>query len=159
MEGFVLHGFWHYSILAQAGWIIVAWAAGCLVLAILIIMFFTFQNQEKKHRLDFLKSQQYEFGVLFCQSGPLEGEKFPVARSGLTIGREPATCDVVIPSNSVSREHSRIFLMRDRPVIADLNSKNGTCVNGDYITQHELQNGDVIELGRKRPITFVFKVM
>jgi len=137
----------------------VAWAAGCLVLIVLIIMFFAFQNQEKKNRLDFLKSQKYEFGVLVCQSGPLDGQKFPVVRSGLTIGREPATCDVIVPSNSVSREHARIFLMRDRPVIADLNSKNGTSVNGEFITQHELRNGDVIELGRKRPIRFVFKVM
>jgi len=154
-----LKGIAGYLALSSLNWVFIAWAMGCVLLVVLIVLFFAFQKQEQEHKLDFLRTRKYEFGVLICQSGHLEQDKYPVVRSGLTIGREPNTCDIIIQTSSISREHSRIFLMRDRPVLADLNSKNGTLVNGEFITQHELQNGDIIELGKKNPVTFVYKVM
>jgi len=134
------------------------WFVGSLVLVALIIAFFMVQKQEKERQIDFMSTRQYEFGVLIGLRGPLKGERFPVVRSGLTIGREETTCDVVIKAANISREHSRIFLIGEQPVIADLHSKNGTFVNDEYIIQHELKDGDIISFGRKHPISFEFKV-
>lgn len=49
------------------------------------------------------------------------------------IGRRP-DCAVVIDANSVSRVHARLEVLRDAMRIQDLNSKNGTYVDGRRIT-------------------------
>jgi len=144
--------------LMAVAWGLIFWLIGLLFLTALIVFFFLVQKQDKEKRLEFLKTRKYEFGVLIAQNGPVSGETFPVVRSGLTIGREPTTCDVVLAGTNVSREHARIFLMGDRPVLADLHSKNGTFVNGEFVIQHELKDGDEILLGQKTPIAFTYKI-
>ena len=56
-----------------------------------------------------------------------------------------------INSPSVSREHAKIVRVHEGgdeySVITDLNSSNGTHVNGDAVTSARLQNGDKIQLG------------
>jgi hypothetical protein len=63
-----------------------------------------------------------------------------------TIGRA-AECDVRIDRPSVSRKHARIAWLRNRFVIADLNSSNGTLVNGAAVSQTALEAGDVVTVG------------
>ena len=137
---------------------VVFWFVGLLLLVALIVTFFLVQKQDKNRRIDFLKTRTYEFGALVAVSGPLKGQQFPVVRSGLTIGREGSTCDIVVSTGNISREHARIFLMGDRPILADLHSKNGTYVNDNFIIQHDLKDGDKIMLGRKNPTVFEFRL-
>lgn len=54
--------------------------------------------------------------------------------SKLTIGRSPEA-DVVIDNTAISRLHSRLELKDGEHYITDLNSKNGTSVNGNRITE------------------------
>jgi transcriptional regulator with GAF, ATPase, and Fis domain len=73
----------------------------------------------------------------------------------LTIGRE-ASCLICVPEQAVSRQHARIFsradptLMRDRWFLQDLGSRNGTMIDGAYVSEielepnHELRVGDAI---------------
>ena len=65
-----------------------------------------------------------------------------------TIGRAP-TCEVVVPSGSLSRRHTRVACRAGRFLVADLGSTNGTRVNGQNVrgAPRELRDGDRIELG------------
>src|SRR3954467_521337 len=67
----------------------------------------------------------------------------------LVIGRSPE-CDMPVRDILLSRKHCIIERIGDVWVVADLNSKNGTRVNGDPITRHVLADMDVVRIGRTR---------
>ncbi len=70
-----------------------------------------------------------------------------------TLGRRPYN-DVVIDNLAISGEHA-VFQMTGSDVfIEDLNSTNGTYVNGKAAKKQQLQNGDTIEVGKYK-IKFV----
>jgi hypothetical protein len=52
-----------------------------------------------------------------------------------------------IPESSVSSHHAEILLRGNEIVIRDLNSTNGTFINGERITEAVLQPGQVLRLG------------
>lgn len=64
------------------------------------------------------------------------------------IGRDPEVCDVVISGDDyIGRKHALIYLKNDKFYIADLNSKNGTYINGDKIQgERQIFDGDIIKL-------------
>ena len=70
-----------------------------------------------------------------------------------TLGRRPYT-DVVIDNLAVSGEHAALQMNGSEVVLEDLNSTNGTYVNGKAIKKQSLQNGDTIEVGKYK-IKFV----
>ncbi|MHC4664126.1 MAG: FHA domain-containing protein [Planctomycetota bacterium] len=63
-----------------------------------------------------------------------------------SIGRSQ-NADIKIMDIKVSRSHSRIERRAEKFYIVDLGSRNGTYVNGERITTHELINGDNIKVG------------
>lgn len=69
-----------------------------------------------------------------------------VEAAGVSIGRKD-TCDVVLPSHEVSRQHAEIRSERGRWILRDLGSSNGTLIAGARIAEHVLQDGDVIRIG------------
>jgi pSer/pThr/pTyr-binding forkhead associated (FHA) protein len=75
------------------------------------------------------------------------GEKalgaFSLGTGELTIGRNPGN-DILIDNVGVSRRHAVIIVSGERVLIEDLGSANGTFVNGQRITSHELHDGDEI---------------
>ncbi len=64
-----------------------------------------------------------------------------------TFGRRPYS-DVVIDNLAVSGEHAAVRRVGNEMVIEDLNSTNGTFVNGRPARRQVLRNGDVVEIGR-----------
>ena len=68
-------------------------------------------------------------------------------RDSLTIGRKP-TSDIHIDNLAVSAEHARIVVIGGDWVLEDLNSTNGTLVNGARVAKHTLRNNDLIGLGK-----------
>jgi diguanylate cyclase (GGDEF)-like protein len=62
------------------------------------------------------------------------------------IGRGEDT-DLTLSTNDVSRHHAAVFFKDDGYIIEDLNSTNGTFVNGKEIKHHALNVGDEISLG------------
>ena len=70
---------------------------------------------------------------------------------GIAVGRHPALCERVIDDPSVSRRHLRIGMAEGRPFVEDLNSLNGTLVDGVEVPQFEpvaLAAGQQLMLGR-----------
>jgi pSer/pThr/pTyr-binding forkhead associated (FHA) protein len=73
----------------------------------------------------------------------------------LSIGRARDN-DIVIENLSVSRNHARIRRQDGKYILTDLNSANGTYVNGVKITKTEVVDDDVITIG-KHKIHFIDK--
>lgn len=67
-------------------------------------------------------------------------------QSGLVIGRSSA-CDVSVKCRQVSARHCRVTLDDGQMRVVDLNSTNGTYVNGKKIAACDLKPGDVITIG------------
>ncbi len=66
--------------------------------------------------------------------------------SRLVLGRSP-DCDVVLASDSVSRQHAELVAHGETWSVRDLGSRNGTGVNGARITgERALQPGDVVQI-------------
>lgn len=69
----------------------------------------------------------------------------------IIIGRDAATAKVLIKDGKVSRNHCSVWLQGGTCWIKDLDSSNGTWVNGARVGQVKLQAGDEISVG---PILF-----
>jgi pSer/pThr/pTyr-binding forkhead associated (FHA) protein len=65
----------------------------------------------------------------------------------ITLGRSPGN-HVHIDNITVSSHHARIFTYFCVSYIEDLNSTNGTFVNGKPVKKHILHPGDVVTLGK-----------
>ncbi len=75
-----------------------------------------------------------------------DGRRVPLGEQPLIIGRN-ADCGVVVADARASRQHAEIRAQGNGFVIHDLDSMNGTLVNGTAVRQHPLADGDEIRLG------------
>lgn len=75
-----------------------------------------------------------------------EQGSYQIASPRLTIGRDGLS-DWVIPHPTVSRKHVELTFLDYTYTLKDLDSSNGTLVNGQRISSIELRHGDVIQLG------------
>ena len=73
-------------------------------------------------------------------------------RGSIAIGRSE-TCDLVLPSLHVSRQHAQIEVRDGRATLSDAGSSNGTFVNGIRSSNRVLVAGDVMRIG---PYKLVF---
>ncbi len=73
----------------------------------------------------------------------------PLSKERITIGRKPHN-DIPVDNLAVSGEHAAIITILNDSFIEDLNSTNGTLVNGKPIKKHFLQHNDVIEIGKHK---------
>lgn len=76
-------------------------------------------------------------------------KEIPLTKERTTIGRK-AHNDVQIDNLAISGEHAVIVSILNDAFLEDLNSTNGTHVNGQPVKKQLLQNGDVIEMGKYR---------
>ncbi len=93
--------------------------------------------------------------ILIAQTGPATGQRWALAKTTLTIGRD-AECDIIIPDRQVSRLHARLTRVDDGFQIEDLGSKNGTHVNGALVQgARRLQDGDLIQVALVAKLVYV----
>jgi transcriptional regulator with PAS, ATPase and Fis domain len=72
---------------------------------------------------------------------------YEIRKEQTVVGREPGA-DVIVSDPSCSRRHAVVLLLpEDKAVIKDLDSRNGTLVNGAKVKEKELQWGDRITVG------------
>src|SRR5215510_5721764 len=78
---------------------------------------------------------------------------FPLTAEEIHIGRSPDN-GLVLPNDEVSRRHATLRLTDDSHVLVDLDSANGTLVNGEQIKERTLLDGDTITMG---PYSIVYR--
>lgn len=94
---------------------------------------------------------------IIIRSGVLAGSEKELNNDLLRIGRDPAN-DFVVNDIEISRNHAKIFRIDDTFKIEDLNSTNGTFLNGRQINKPEkLKDGDLISLGENNVFEFSYK--
>lgn len=74
-------------------------------------------------------------------------KEIPLTKERMTIGRK-AHNDIQIDNLAISGEHAAVVTILNDSFLEDLNSTNGTLVNGQPIKKHFLKNNDVVELGK-----------
>jgi len=75
------------------------------------------------------------------------GERTPLSGGTTTLGRATENT-ISLPDAQASRRHAEIRYENGRHVLVDMNSTNGTTVNGTRLTgPHTLRHGDVITIG------------
>jgi len=83
--------------------------------------------------------------LIVNQSGA--SKEYQLGAEPLTCGRSNST-DITINDDQASREHCRFELEDGKWYVVDLGSSNGTLINEERITRHELTNGTVVRIGR-----------
>ena len=76
-------------------------------------------------------------------------KEITLTKERMVLGRKPHN-DIQVDNLAVSGEHAAIITILNDSFIEDLNSTNGTLVNGKPIKKHFLQNNDVIEIGKHK---------
>jgi pSer/pThr/pTyr-binding forkhead associated (FHA) protein len=74
-------------------------------------------------------------------------QEYPLDRETMTIGRKTDN-DIHIDNLAVSGNHAKILTILNDSFIEDLDSTNGTYINGEKINRHALQNGEIIAIGK-----------
>jgi pSer/pThr/pTyr-binding forkhead associated (FHA) protein len=80
-------------------------------------------------------------------AGFYAGLEVPVDRARTVVGRGRGA-DLVVAESTMSREHAVIGFDDEGCFVEDLQSTNGTKVNGERCERARLQDGDEIQLGR-----------
>ena len=70
-----------------------------------------------------------------------------LAKDRTTLGRRPYN-DIVVDNLAISGEHAVLHMIGGDVYLEDLNSTNGTYVNGRAIKKQALEQNDVIEVGK-----------
>ena len=83
---------------------------------------------------------------LVCTSGSLQGSECANWGEILNIGRGTSN-HIVLNEDAASKVHARIVLVDGEYFIEDLNSSNGTFLQGRQIERERLQNGHIIRIG------------
>jgi len=79
-------------------------------------------------------------------SPDVDGRVTPIASGRTVLGRD-YTCDVRLAGDQMSRQHAEIVKESAMIVIADLNSMNGTYVDGRRVTRAPIDEGSVVRIG------------
>jgi pSer/pThr/pTyr-binding forkhead associated (FHA) protein len=86
-------------------------------------------------------------GKLILTDGSGKTSEFALTKERVTIGRHPDN-DIPLPDKAVSGHHAVVITILQDSFLEDLDSTNGTQVNGKTVAKHPLSHGDVISIGR-----------
>ncbi len=93
--------------------------------------------------------------VILASEGELAGQQWAIDQDPFIIGRG-SDCNIVLPERQVSRHHVKITRDNGQYVLHDLQSKNGTHLNGVQVTgSAPLQDGDEIQIALCVKLMFV----
>jgi diguanylate cyclase (GGDEF)-like protein len=95
--------------------------------------------------------------VLTVLTGSASGKQFKVPEGTAVIGRAP-NVELRLEDDGISRTHARVRAETGRAWVEDMQSRNGTFVNGAKIAKAtELRDGDKIQVGRGTVLRFGFQ--
>ena len=145
-------------------------AAAAAALALVVLFFFIRRNRTSRRRVAAAEARAYDAERIvqaqeqapdarpgWSFSSESGADSFYISRAvlesaahGVRIGRNPDSCNYVIPVAEVSREHCRVFLDDGRLMLEDLKSANGTNIGTRRLQAHapeEIRDGERIVLG------------
>ena len=103
---------------------------------------------------DLMSKDRPSHPVLTIVKGPQTGETFELDSTHISLGRDPKN-SVFLNDMTVSHHHAQIDLSNlglGYATIEDLNSLNGTWVDGAIINKATLQDGSTIQIGTFRMV-------
>ena len=77
------------------------------------------------------------------------GDTIPLLKPALTVGRRES-CDIVLRFANMSGQHCQLTLENGYWFVQDMNSQNGTKVNGHRIVRKRLDPGDLLSMARHK---------
>lgn len=77
------------------------------------------------------------------------GDPIPLLEEQLLVGRRES-CQITLPYPNVSAHHCQLEIVNGYWHVRDLNSSNGTKVNGERVIERFLQPGDTIAIAKHR---------
>ncbi|HEY0974306.1 MAG TPA: FHA domain-containing protein [Solimonas sp.] len=86
-------------------------------------------------------------GKLIVTDSNGQTQDVPLNKERVSIGRHPDN-DISLNDKAVSGRHAVVITILQDSFLEDLDSTNGTTVNGKQIAKHPLSHGDVISIGR-----------
>lgn len=90
--------------------------------------------------------------LVLTLDGALLGE-YPLEKKYVTLGRR-ATNDIQIDNLAISGDHARFITVGDETLLEDLESTNGSLINGKKVQKQSLRHGDVVGIGKYK-LTYV----
>lgn len=73
--------------------------------------------------------------------------EFPLSKERIVLGRKPEN-DIQVDNLAVSGRHAAVVTILNDSFLEDLDSTNGTFVNGKLIKKHALKHGDIVTIGK-----------
>ena len=117
---------------------------------LLVALLFWFLFVVMRTGVGLVKGQSHRQGhwIVSVDQGPREVVGLKLAVTGpLVVGRSPGA-DITVAAEYVSGRHARFMPLDNRLVVEDLDSTNGTRVNGSPIAMpQELVDGDLVQIG------------
>lgn len=84
---------------------------------------------------------------LFVIQGSDQGRRYDLDDEAISLGRDNDN-SIQLHDSEVSRHHAEVRCDEQGFLLVDLNSSNGSFVNGNQVTEQQLTNGDRVQLGR-----------
>lgn len=98
-----------------------------------------------------------EIACLKVLAGASAGVMLPLTTGSTTIGRSDSA-DLTLTDDGISRRHAKIAISEDDIAnLIDLDSTNGTFVNGTRVDMVILREGDRIQVGPEATLRFVYQ--
>ena len=104
-------------------------------------------SQEEKSVIEGILNGSAESAMVFIHRGPSRGARFLITTAGATIGRSSSS-DIFLDDVTVSRQHATIKFDGSRFLFADSGSLNGSYINNQQSSSHQLATGDEIQIGK-----------
>lgn len=102
-----------------------------------------------------MSRSEIERPILIIQDQNHAAQHWPLLKDDIVLGRGDE-CDLVLAERQISRQHIRIFKQNDLYHIRDLDSKNGTWVNGQPLKgERQLEDGDEVHVALAVRIRFI----
>ena len=86
-------------------------------------------------------------GILLVRRGPKAGSRYLLDAAVTTVGRHPES-DIFLDDITVSRRHAEIRRTAEGYRVVDVGSLNGTYLNRERIDEHQLDDGDLLQIGK-----------
>ncbi len=107
----------------------------------------TTQIKKDKNAEEGLTLPEDKIIYLYVIKGPRSGYKYKVTKPRVIVGRG-SQADLIIPDLEVSRQHFSLEISENKTILRDLNSTNGTYIDGERVSSVKIEDRTEIQIGQ-----------